>query len=182
MPAEAFVGEIYMFAGNFPPRNTALCNGQLLPISQNTALFSLLGTYYGGNGMSNFALPNLQGSVPLGQGQSNTGSIYDLGQTSGSTNVTLRSSEMPSHTHTLQVAIGTGTTPLTATAVGSFPANAAPTNLYSNTAGANFMTPLNVTLNSTTEFVGNSLPHNNMQPYLAISFVVALQGVFPARS
>lgn len=182
MPSSPFVGEVFMFAGNFAMRGTALCNGQLLSISQNTALFSLLGTTYGGDGRSTFALPNFQGSVPVGQGQSNTGTSYGLGQVSGTPNVTLLQGEMPSHNHTLQVAMGTGTTPLTATAVGSFPAAAAPTNLYSNTASANFMTPLNVALNSTTEVTGSSLPHNNMQPYLAVTFVVALQGEFPARS
>jgi len=181
MPTSPFVGEIFMFAGNFAMAGTALCNGQLLPLSQNTALFSLLGTYYGGDGRATFALPNLQESVPLGQGQSNTGSVYDLGQISGSPNVTLLQTEMPSHNHTLQVAISTGTTPLTATAVGSFPATSA-TNLYTDTAGANFMTPLNVNLNTTTDITGSSLPHNNMQPYLAVTFVIALQGVFPPRS
>ncbi|MFD2584501.1 phage tail protein [Pedobacter vanadiisoli] len=181
MPATPFVGEIFMFAGNFAMNGTALCNGQLLPISQNTALFSLLGTTYGGDGRATFALPNLQGTVPLGQGQSTTGSMYDLGQTAGSATVTLLQTEIPSHNHTLQVAMGTGTTPLTATAVGSLPATTT-TNLYSDTAGANFMTPLNVNLNTTTEITGSGFPHNNMQPYLAVTFVVAMQGVFPARS
>jgi len=181
MPATPFVGEIFMFAGNFAMRGTTECNGQLLPISQNTALFSLLGTTYGGDGRTTFALPNLQGAVPLGQGQSTTGSLYDLGQTAGSATVTLLQSEIPSHNHTLQVAMGTGTTPLTATAVGSLPATTT-TNLYSDTAGANFMTPLNVNLNTITEVTGSGFPHNNMQPYLAVTFVIARQGVFPARS
>ena len=180
MPAYPFVGEIFMFAGNFAMKGTALCNGQLLPISQNTALFSILGTTYGGNGTTNFGLPNLQGSVPLGVGQSNIGSFYDLGQVSGEPNVTLLQTEMPIHKHDLQVSMSTGTTPLTATAVGSLPATT-PTNLYSDTAGANFMTPLNVSLNTPTNFIGGGLPHNNMQPYLAVTFVLAMQGVFPQR-
>src|SRR5258706_8162170 len=94
-----FVAEIRMFAGNFAPKGWAMCNGQLLPISQNTALFSLVGTFYGGDGKSTFALPNLEGSVPLGEGQSNTGTQYFLGQESGADNITLLQTEIPVHTH-----------------------------------------------------------------------------------
>src|SRR5207248_2291007 len=100
--SDPFVAEIRMFAGNFAPKGWATCDGQLLPISQNTALFSLLGTTYGGDGKSNFALPNLEGSTPLGQGQSSTGTIYDLGQVGGATDITLLSSEMPLHNHFLR--------------------------------------------------------------------------------
>lgn len=183
-PDSAFVGEIFMFTGNFAIARTALCNGQLVPIQQNTALFSLLGTYYGGDGRSTFALPNLQGSVPLSQGNSNTGSNYIIGQSSGSQSVTLLQSEMPSHNHNqaLQAAIGTGGTPTTATVVGALPASSTTTNLYSSTPGPNFMTPLTVNLNTTTEITGQSAPHNNMQPYLAVTFLISLQGIFPPRS
>lgn len=183
-PDSAFVGEVFMFAGNFAPTRTALCNGQLMPIQQNTALFSLLGTYYGGDGRTTFALPNLQGNVPLSQGTSNTGSTYIVGQSAGTQSVTLLQTEMPSHNHNqaLQAAIGTGGTPLTATVVGALPATSATTNLYSSTPGPNFMSPLTVNLNTTTEITGQSQPHNNMQPYLAVTFVISLQGVFPPRS
>ena len=99
--SDPFVAEIRMFAGNFAPKGWALCNGQLLPISQNTALFSLVGTFYGGDGKSTFALPDMQGSVPLGQGQSTTGTEYFLGQQAGEQFVTLLQSEIPIHTHTL---------------------------------------------------------------------------------
>jgi len=170
-----FVAEIRMFAGNFAPTGWALCNGQLMPISQNTALFSLLGTFYGGDGKSTFALPNLQGSSPLNQGQSSTGTQYFIGQQSGTPFVTLLQTEMPTHTHLLQsytddladlnevspnviLGKGSGITPY------SPPANI-------NTT----MNPLAINI------AGGSQPHNNMMPYLAVTIMIALQGVFPAR-
>lgn len=182
MAASPFVGEIFMFAGNFAMTGTATCDGQLLPISSYTALFSLLGTNYGGDGRSTFALPNLQGAAPVGHGQSTSGTEYFIGQSAGVAAVTLITSELPAHTHqTLQVAMNTGTTPLTATAVGSLPATTT-TDLYASTEGPNFMTPLNVALNPNTDPAGGGLPHNNRQPYLAVTFVIALQGIFPQRS
>jgi microcystin-dependent protein len=173
-----FVAEIRIFAGNFAPTGWALCAGQLMPISQNTALFSLLGTFYGGDGKSTFALPNLQDSVPLGQGQSTTGTEYFLGQQSGVPYITLISTEMPLHTHTMggdfQQASLNGPTPqATATFTRSTPGNA-----YMSVTNQNLTTmyPLMVSV------AGGSQPHNNMMPYLVLTFIIALQGVFPARN
>lgn len=185
MPSsEVYVGEIFMFAGSFAMRNTALCNGQILAIASNTALFSILGTTYGGNGSSTFALPNLQGNVPVGQGYLG-GSSYVLGEYDGAENVTLLSPEMPGHSHNNQLtaAMNAGSDTLTSNPVGAYPALVASgTNLYASTAGSGFMTPLNSNLAGNTGIAGGSSPHNNMQPYLAVSFVIALRGVFPARN
>lgn len=173
--SDPFVAEIRMFAGNFAPTGWAMCNGQLLPISQNTALFSLLGTFYGGDGKSTFALPNLQGSSPLHQGQGQGLSEYFIGQQGGSPFVTLIQSEMPVHTHTLR---------------GNF--NAGDVNDPSPArslarAGTGFLYQSNTSQNLTAmafqaiSIAGASLPHNNMQPYLVVVFIIALQGVFPPR-
>jgi microcystin-dependent protein len=170
-----FVAEIRMFAGTFAPTGWAFCNGQLLPLSQNTALFSLLGTTYGGNGKSNFALPDLQGSVPLHPGQGQGLSEYFLGQQSGSETVTLLQSEIPAHNHTVGVR-PTGNIPPSGIAAGNVGArsNSRP---YTPDAPNAFMDPLTGTL-----IAGGSLPHNNMQPYLTVTFIIALQGVFPPRT
>jgi len=173
-----FVAEIRIFPFNFAPKGWAFCNGQLLPISQNTALFSLLGTFYGGDGKSNFALPNLQGSVPMHAGQTaGPGlSLHDLGETGGSETVTLLTSEMPAHTH----ALGAQTAPIGAVA------SPAGTTLGRPASGHLYAAPSPPTLvsMSPTAIVpaGGSLPHNNMQPYLTLNFCIALQGVYPARS
>ena len=172
--ADPFVAEIRIFGFNFAPRGWATCDGQLLPLSQNTALFSLLGTTYGGDGKSTFALPDMAGNVPMHWGQSTTGSIYDLGQTSGSANVTLLQTEIPQHNHALQVAgdIGDQNSPLTTrslTTSNNGAIYAADTQPLSNMAFQSLST------------YGGSLPHNNLQPYLTLMFCIALQGVFPAR-
>lgn len=169
---DPFVAEIRMFAGNFPPKGWAYCNGQLLPISQNTALFSLLGTFYGGDGKSTFALPDLQGSAPLQCGQGPGLSARFLGEQSGVPTVTLLTSEMPSHTHQAQAksSLGNSQTPAAMTWAGSNNAKQ-----YVNTAPNIAMSPLAMAI------TGSSFPHNNMQPYLAVNFIIALQGVFPAR-
>jgi microcystin-dependent protein len=173
--SDPFVAEIRMFAGNFAPTGWALCNGQLLPISQNTALFSLLGTFYGGDGKSTFALPNLQGSSPLGQGQGPGFSEYVLGQQGGSQFVTLLDSEIPSHTHTLRGNFNTGDVndPSPARSL----ARSSTGLLYQSTTTTNLiaMSPQALSI------YGSSLPHNNMQPYLTVTFIVAMQGVFPPR-
>jgi microcystin-dependent protein len=174
---DPFVAEIRIFAGNFAPTGWALCNGQLMPISQNTALFSLLGTTYGGDGKSTFALPNLQGSAPMQQGQGPGLSLRDLGETSGEQNVTLLQSEMPAHSHNAQGSTGSNqTTPVNnAWASGAKLGGGnlyVPTNPPSNVQ----MSPLG------TSIAGSSLPHNNMMPYLCLTFIIALQGVFPPRS
>ena len=172
--ADPFVAEIRIFGFNFAPRGWATCDGQLLPLSQNTALFSLLGTTYGGNGKSNFALPNMAGNTPMHWGQSTTGTIYDLGQVGGSAYVTLLESEIPSHTHLLQVAadIGDQNAPLNTRSLTT--SNNGP--IYAPDSSA----PSNMAFQSLAPY-GGSLPHNNLQPYLTLMFCIALQGVFPAR-
>jgi len=171
-----FVAEVRIFTGNFAPKGWALCDGQLLPISQNTALFSLLGTTYGGDGKSNFALPNLQGCSPMQAGQGPGLSLRDLGETAGEQSVTLLQTEMPQHAHTAQAAAATGLNDPTNNFWGSgakgfgaiYSASAPATNVQ--------MSPF------ATSVSGGSLPHNNMMPYLGLTFIIALQGVFPARS
>jgi len=172
--ADPFVAEIRIFPFTFAPRGWAFCNGQILPISQNTALFSLLGTFYGGNGQSTFALPNLQGSSPVHQGQGNGLSTYFLGQQGGSENITLITSEMPFHTHTLSGNNTIGDTPdPTNHTLARYTNNAYQQNRTQNLVQMAFqaLTP-----------AGGSLPHNNMMPYLTLNFNIALQGVFPPRS
>ena len=171
--ADPFVAEIRIFPFNFAPQGWAFCNGQILPISQNTALFSLLGTTYGGNGQSTFALPNMLGNAPMHPGQGPGLSLHDLGEMSGSDTVTLLQSEMPAHSHSLIASQSDGgdTSPannLTATGIGigAFAAPGAVVQLNSN---------------STTP-TGGSLPHNNLMPYLTLNFNIALQGVFPPRT
>jgi microcystin-dependent protein len=173
--SDPFVAEIRMFAGNFAPTGWALCNGQLLPISQNTALFSLLGTFYGGDGKSTFALPDLEGSTPLGQGQGAGLSERFLGEASGTDFITLLTSEIPIHTHVARAhAFDFGDqaspTPLTSLAKSN--------NGASYTATTNLSTPMAFQALSLT---GGSLPHNNMQPFLVVTFIIAMQGVFPPR-
>jgi len=171
-----FVAEIRIFGCNFAPTGWAQCNGQLLPISQNTALFSLLGTFYGGDGKSTFALPNLQGSVPIHEGQGQGLSEYFLGQQGGSEFVTLIQSEIPVHTHLAQAYTGDP-------ADNRFPG---PTMTLGTPAPGNFYNPSNspnVLMNpQATSIAGASLPHNNMMPYLVSNFCIAMQGVFPPRS
>ena len=175
-----FLAEIALFAFNFPPTGWAHCNGQILPISQNTALFALLGTYYGGDGKSTFALPNLMDRTPLHVGYSTgTGlSEHHIGEQGGEESVTLLVSEIPVHAHSVQAAIRTGGAATTASPIESYPAVAG-TNLYSATSSGQAMSQLNADVRVSP--AGSSLPHNNMQPYLTINFCIALQGVFPQR-
>jgi len=171
-----FVAEIRMWACNFPPTGWAQCNGQLLPISQNTALFSLLGTMYGGDGKSTFALPDMQGSVPVNWGQSTTGTQYFEGQQSGSATVTLIQSEMPMHTHIVQaqnIDPAEVNSPSPTVVLGrSNNGSAYAPRSSGNIVNMNFQA---------TSIAGSSFPHNNMMPYLTVNFCIALQGVFPAR-
>src|ERR1051325_1465325 len=171
-----FVAEIRFWAGNFAPTGWALCAGQLLPISQNTALFSLLGTFYGGDGKSTFGLPDLGDTVPVNQGQSSTGRQYFIGEQSGVPFVTLITTEMPVHTHNLQAdSQDAGDTrdpgPDRVMAVG------APGNYYS-TGSTNKATMAPQMLAA----AGGSQPHNNMMPYIVLTAIIALQGIYPARS
>jgi microcystin-dependent protein len=171
--SDPFVAEIRMFGFNFAPTGWAQCNGQLLPISQNTALFSLLGTFYGGDGKSTFALPNLEGSAPLNQGQGQGLSQYFLGQQSGVEFVTLLQSEMPLHTHSLSGSeeVVNEISPSTFFFGSGETRYAAPNNLVP--IGANSLG---------LAIAGGSLPHNNMMPYLVVNFCIAMQGVFPPRT
>jgi len=170
-----FVAEIRIFTGNFAPKGWAQCDGQLLPISQNTALFSLLGTTYGGDGKSNFALPNLQGCTPLQAGQGPGLSLYDLGETGGEQTVTLLQTEMPAHSHTVEgAALGTKGSPASNDVFAGAPRGRP-------AAYAPYSAPNAVTMTTVSPAGGNQ-PHNNMPPYLGLMFIIALQGVFPARS
>jgi microcystin-dependent protein len=162
---QPFMGQIMIVSFNFAPKGWALCNGQLLPINQNQALFSLLGTTYGGDGRVNFALPNLQGKVPNG-----VGGGFTLGQTAGTTTVTINQSTMPAHNHIW----GASST----AATGGSPAGTI-------LAGANAYTPTPldaVLAPATVSNVGGSQPHNNMMPYLVLNYCIALQGVFPSQN
>jgi microcystin-dependent protein len=175
---DPFIGEIRIFAGNFPPTGWALCNGQLMSISQNTALFSLLGTNYGGDGKSTFGLPNLQGSAALMAGQGPGLSLRDLGETGGEQTVTLIQTEMPAHSHTVNANNGSGDQ---GTPGGNVWATARVgrqgTNMYAQNLGSPAqMNPQAIGV------TGGSQPHNNMPPYLVLTFIIALQGVYPPRS
>lgn len=176
-----FVAEITIFAFQFAPRGWALCQGQLLPISQNTALFSLLGTMYGGDGKSTFGLPNFQGQTAVSAGQLTGGSQYFQGETTGSQTVTLLTSEMPIHNHFFNATTDRGTTTsasgnVTATGAAGTPQQPTVGKFYSSNAPNQIMSPNELSI------TGGSQPHNNMQPYLTLNFCIAMQGVFPARN
>jgi microcystin-dependent protein len=169
--ADPFVAEIRIFPFNFAPKGWAWCDGQLLPLSQNTALFSLLGTTYGGDGKSNFALPDLQGRAPMQPGQGPGLSLHDLGESAGSETITLLESEIPSHSHALN---GVNDSGLQSSPGQAFTARA---NVYKSGGGVNTALSLN-----TISPTGGDQPHNNLQPYLTCYFCIALQGVFPPRT
>src|SRR5206468_4239269 len=165
--SEPFLGEIKVISFNFPPKGWTFCNGQLLPINQNQALFSILGTTYGGDGRQTFALPNLQGRTPIHEGQG-----FTLGESAGETAHTLNISEMPAHNH---VPVASSTSPPTsASASGKLwcPNSANP---YNSTSDTN-MNPASVLA------TGGSQPHENMSPYLVLTFIIALQGIFPSQN
>jgi microcystin-dependent protein len=170
--ADPFVAEIRIFPFNFAPKGWAWCDGQLMPLSQNTALFSLLGTTYGGDGKSTFALPDLQGRAPMHPGQGPGLSLHDLGESSGSETVTLLESEIPAHSHGVSASFADGTSQ---TPSGEKLAGGVAIGQY---AAPGPLTQLSPNALATT---GSSLPHNNMQPYLTFYFNIALQGVFPPR-
>lgn len=170
-----FLAEIRMWGCNFAPRGWAFCDGQLLPISQNTALFSLLGTIYGGDGKSNFRLPSLDGSSPMFWGQSQGGSLYDIGEEGGSSTVTLLESEVPPHDHAMQAE------PRPANLPNPSPSNsvgrAQPVIYKTNTGNP----PLQQMSAAAIAPGGGSLPHNNMMPFLTLNFCIAMQGIYPPR-
>lgn len=172
--ADPFVAEIRIFPFNFSPKGWAFCNGQLMPISQNTALFSLLGTTYGGDGKSTFALPDLQGRAPMHPGQGPGLSLHDLGEESGSETVTLLNSEMPLHAHSFNASNADSNAQgpsgnLMAGGVGGI-------SMYATPGAVVQLAP------QTLAVTGGDLPHNNMMPFLTFNFNIALQGVFPPRT
>ena len=164
--AEPFLSEIRLFSFNFPPKGWAFCNGQFLPINQNQALFSLLGTTYGGNGQTTFALPNLRGRLPIHEGNGHT-----LGEAAGATSVTITAQTMPTHLHVQQ---GSSVNATASVALGNV--LAASNNLYTPP------TDLTTLAADTVSHVGGSQPHNNMMPYLVLNFCIALQGIFPSQT
>jgi microcystin-dependent protein len=174
--SDQFVAEIRIFPFNFPPTGWAFCDGQLMPISQNTALFSLLGTTYGGDGKSTFALPDMQGNAPMQPGQGQGLSLRDLGEMSGVESITLLQSEMPVHTHSIRAHnIDAADTQNPS----------ADTSLAQSNQGQAYQTVANANLTfmafQSLPPAGGGLPHNNMQPYLTLNFCIALQGIFPQR-
>lgn len=181
------MGTIYLFAGNFAPRGYAFCNGQLLNISQNSALFSILGTTYGGNGTTTFALPNLQGRVPIGAGTGPGLSNRTLGEASGLENVTLLTTQIPPHTHVITSDLNvnnqeaTNTTPVAGNSLAfAKDINTDSAKIYNNTAPN---TKLNAgSVVSTAAATGGGLPHSNMQPYLALNYIIATEGIYPSRN
>jgi microcystin-dependent protein len=191
--ADPFIGQVTIFAGNFAPRGWAFCDGQLLPISSNTALFSILGTTYGGDGRTTFALPDLRGRVAIGPRHGSGLSDYRLGQRGGVESVTLSQLELPAHTHG-----ATATATSTATMMAET-ANSGETSPAGNILGSGqsiyapnaraedvAMDPAAVSVNTNVDVTvlnaGNSMPHDNMQPFLAVNYIIALQGIFPSRS
>lgn len=171
---DPFVAEIRIFGFNFAPKGWAFCNGQILAISQNTALFSLLGTTYGGDGKSNFALPNFQGNAPMHYGQGPGLSLRDIGESGGTDTVSLTASELPEHSHSTSCNAGMGDQ------------YGPPGNFWATDAGGNLeYAPGPATgpmAAGAVQNMGGGEPHNNLQPYLALNFCIALQGVYPSRS
>ncbi len=172
--SEPFLAEIRIFAGNFAPRGWAFCNGQLLPISQNTALFSLIGTTYGGDGRTTTALPNLQGKAPMHPGRGPGLTSRRLGQTGGVEAVTLTEAQMPNHTHGYRASTAVAEEEGTTNPQGNTPGRPARNQPY--LAPANNLIEMGETVSA-----GSSQPHNNLQPYLAINYIIALTGLYPSR-
>jgi microcystin-dependent protein len=171
--SDPFVAEIRIFAGNFEPNGWAFCDGRLIPIAQNTALFSLLGTTYGGDGRTTFALPDLRGRAPMHAGDGPGLSPRSLGESAGTETVTITPAQAPAHTHALNVSTGLADS---ASPSGNFLANSGTAALY---ASGPADTPLSA---AAVTPVGGEQPHNNLMPYLTVSFIIALQGVFPPRT
>ena len=172
--SDQFLAEIRIFPFNFPPTGWAFCEGQLMPLSQNTALFSLLGTVYGGDGKSTFALPDMAGNAPMQPGQGQGLSLRDLGEMSGVESITLLVSEIPVHTHTLRASVEPGDN----RAPNANMSLAISAGAFAYVAGS---PPLTAMAFQALPPAGGGLPHNNMQPYLTLNFCIALQGIFPQR-
>jgi len=180
--ASPYLSQITMFGGNFAPKNYALCNGQLLSINQNAALFSLLGTMYGGNGTTNFALPNLQSALPMSFGQGAGLSNYVQGQVGGFTSVTLTQQTVPSHQHFMMAAKGASAAAISTSVLPGAP-TASGSSLYANPPTGSLPPLVPVTLAAATcSTIGNNQSHTNMMPSLCITFCIALAGVFPSRN
>jgi microcystin-dependent protein len=177
--ADPFIGQILLVGFNFAPVSWHICDGSLLPISQYTALFSLIGTYYGGNGTSNFALPDLPSRVPIGMGQGNGFSRYAIGEMSGVETVTLLATQMPQHNHVIEADNAPATAAQTPAnnflAAGS--ASGRPVDIYS----ASLTSKANLNPNAVS-YAGGNLPHTNIQPVVAMNYIIALTGIFPSRS
>jgi microcystin-dependent protein len=171
--SEPFLSEIKIVSFNFAPKGWALCNGQFLPINQNQALFALLGTTYGGNGQTTFALPNLRGQVPIHMGNGHT-----LGEAAGSTSVTINIQQLPTHLHAAQASSTQANQATLLT-----PPNNTP-NILAAVTGAQYVGPQSLTTIEPTSVtsIGGNQPHNNMMPYLVLNFIIALQGIFPSQN
>ncbi|KAA3618979.1 MAG: phage tail protein [Calditrichaeota bacterium] len=174
---EPMLGEIKMFGGNFAPRGWALCDGQLLSIAENQALFSLLGTIYGGDGRTTFGLPDLRGRAPIHAGSGPGLAPKNLGQRGGVEQVILNITEIPSHSHTVTVKGDSSVAKTDRPEFATWARNAGATPIYGNSPNS-FMNGSSISIGNT----GGNLPHTNMQPYLAVNYIIALQGVFPSRN
>lgn len=176
--AEPFIGQVTLFAGNFAPRGWAFCQGQILSIAQNTALFSILGTTYGGNGQTTFALPDLRGRVPMQQGQGPGLSPRSLGEQGGQENVTLLQAQLPAHNHQISASAANGNA---SSPQGNF--NAITYDSDTLNTFNSYSSSSNTTLNaSAVGVVGGNQPHQNVQPYTCLNFIIALEGTFPSRN
>lgn len=182
---EGTIAEIRMFAGTFAPRNWAFCQNQTLAIAQNTALFSLLGTTYGGNGQTTFGLPDFRGRVPVGNGNGPGLSSYSLGQMGGSETNTITNASFPAHSHPFS---GSITMPATAadgtvdTAIGNYPAKLTGTDMYATTNNGSTMGNMQLALVAQPAGQPNPLPLNNIQPVMGMNYVICMFGIFPARN
>jgi microcystin-dependent protein len=190
---EAFISTILIWPPNFAPNGWALCAGQLLSISQNTALFSLLGTTYGGDGIRTFGLPNLQSRIPIGAGQGPGLSLYNIGDTGGVESVTLAIYTIPQHTHTATQSLSVGLPAVTTSGTTNQPspsvvpaaptdASRNPVNIYSNATPNQKLGQPSISGTISIGLTGNGVPHENRQPYLGVNYIIALQGIFPSRN
>ena len=168
-----YIGEIRMFGGNFAPSGWAFCAGQLMPISENDALFTLIGTTYGGDGQETFGIPNLNGRVPIHQGQGKSGTTYQMGEMAGTESITLTVQQIPIHNHSF---LADGAQGNQVTPAGNYPANS-----FNVTPYINQPTDGNMNGNAITP-IGGSQPHENMQPYLCINYIISLFGIFPQQN